>query len=297
MSTGILFVRWCCSFRHAAFALLSLRLGFCLGDVWEAKVIVVIGVTGAGKSSFCGLCDGSLHFEKGSGWSSNFKLGHGDTSETNEPKLCKAHWLGQRGGELFSLMDTPGLDDSRGPQQDEKHMLQVLHAIKQCPVVHGVVLLLKADQKRITPHFRKIIEAYQRILGEDIWDHCVIVVNRWSHDPAEKKKRLNGRSKTEKAFAKEFRDVMIRPAPLQALDMKDDQLGFGLTEDQAEAVPFYFIDTNYDREDTKEAESMKNELERLKMTLLSWREWRDSNVEETDLIEWMRNAETAGARL
>lgn len=93
--------------------------------------IVVIGDAGVGKSAFCGLLDGSLEFVKehdGSDgrWRSSFKLGHGECSETNEPKLLSCEWLGHNDSELCIIcMDTPGLGDSRGPQTDDAHMAEV----------------------------------------------------------------------------------------------------------------------------------------------------------------------------
>jgi ATPase subunit of ABC transporter with duplicated ATPase domains len=63
-----------------------------LGDASDAaKRIVVIGGTGAGKSAFCGLLDGSLtrdpNIEDETAWSSNYKLGHGVNAETDVPEL------------------------------------------------------------------------------------------------------------------------------------------------------------------------------------------------------------------
>eukprot|EP00913_Durusdinium_trenchii_P001088 g998.t1 len=159
----------------------------------KSKRLVIIGDTGAGKSTFCGLLDGSLQkLKKGVDdkgmplweWESNFKLGHKASSETDQPQLRKCYAFGQDGEDPVPLllMDTPGLEDSRGKKKDDDHMAEVAKWVNGLRYIHGIVILLKNDT-RISRGLRNNLEFFQSIFGTDMWVHATVVVNRLT-DPS-----------------------------------------------------------------------------------------------------------------
>ena len=246
--------------------------------VKTAKFFVIIGETGAGKSSFCGLCDGSLAKENGK-WVSSFKLGHGADAETNEAKLRFFHWLGQSDGSPLVMMDTPGLEDTRGPAQDELQMQQVARKINSLPVLHGVILLLKHNT-RISNNMRKTFEFFQRLLGREMWSHCTVVVNFWLHDARSKRNREKDATA---AFEQNVRETLTKRLPIEA--KPGEHQGLGLSEDEAEQPKFFFVDTNYDRDCEDETRSMREELGQLKMRLQTLEEWKVKAEVKSSLLK------------
>ena len=237
-----------------------------------SKRVVVIGETGAGKSAFCGLLEGSLEFVDGD-WTSTFKLGHGSSSETNEPKLLAAQWRFRAGRDdvlPILLLDTPGLGDSRGSQKDDEHMAEVARWVNGLGHVHAMVILLK-NQTRISLSLRENLQFFQQRFGSEMWDHSLMVVNRWSHETKAQKKRREGKRQTTKQFEEEFRHMLQQDA---SGDGEDSDIGVGLSKERAEKLPFFFFDTHYDRDDEDEVKSMENELREMKRWLRSMPEWK-----------------------
>ncbi|CAK9030477.1 unnamed protein product [Durusdinium trenchii] len=246
----------------------------------KSKRLVIIGDTGAGKSTFCGLLDGSLQkLKKGVDdkgmplweWESNFKLGHKASSETDQPQLRKCYAFGQDGEDPVPLllMDTPGLEDSRGKKKDDDHMAEVAKWVNGLRYIHGIVILLKNDT-RISRGLRNNLEFFQSIFGTDMWVHATVVVNRWPQDSRSRKKRAEGGLQSTAQFEEEFRGVLQKPRPK---DATGDDCGVGLAEDKARRLPFYFVDTLYDRGEEDEKSSMRNELDNIRRWALSLQEW------------------------
>ena len=254
------------------------------------KRVVIIGETGAGKSAFCGLLEGSLQFVDGH-WTSTFKLGHGGSSETNEPKLLAAQWRVRDDVLPILLLDTPGLGDSRGPQKDDEHMAEVARWVNGLGHVHAMVMLLN-NASRISLSLRENLQFFQRMFGKEMWDHSLMVVNRWSHDTRSQKKRQAGKLQSPKQFEEEFRQ-MLQQDP--SGDGEDSDIGVGLSKERAEKLPFFFIDTHYDHDDEDEVKSMEHELREMKRWLRSLLEWKvGANSQSEELKDLILAVKTTG---
>lgn len=254
----------------------------------DATTLVVIGETGVGKSSFCGLGDGTLEWTE-EGWTSRFKVGHSSgNSTTREVQLEAGEWLNEKDSHVI-FMDTPGLGDSQGEERDQKTLQEVGCAIRELGCIHAVVLVLDSSPT-FSGNLRKELLAYQRLLGEEMWQHCVVVVNRWQYDAYSQKKREQRKSLSVEGFSQFFRK-MLTEEKLLSLD-----------EDTAERIQFFFIDTTYERdaEDDQqimEQESMKEELSKL-WTHLSNRtelpDWRVAPVYKSDTLIGLIEAAQSG---
>ena len=55
---------------------------------------------------------------------------------------------------LVRLIDTPGIGDTRGIEQDRKNMVDVLSVLRNYDKLHGILILLKPNNSRLTVMFR-----------------------------------------------------------------------------------------------------------------------------------------------
>ncbi|RMD44596.1 hypothetical protein DV735_g495, partial [Chaetothyriales sp. CBS 134920] len=58
------------------------------------------------------------------------------------------------GNTLVRLIDTPGIGDTRGVEQDRKNMVDVLSVLRNYDKLHGILILLKPNESRLTVMFR-----------------------------------------------------------------------------------------------------------------------------------------------
>lgn len=56
------------------------------------------------------------------------------------------------------LIDTPGIGDTRGLEQDNKNMADILHVLRTYKQLHGILILLKPNASRLTVMFRFCIK-------------------------------------------------------------------------------------------------------------------------------------------
>ncbi|MCV5168941.1 GTPase domain-containing protein, partial [Escherichia coli] len=56
------------------------------------------------------------------------------------------------------LIDTPGIGDTRGLEQDNKNMADILHVLRTYKKLHGILILLKPNASRLTVMFRLCIK-------------------------------------------------------------------------------------------------------------------------------------------
>lgn len=58
------------------------------------------------------------------------------------------------GGGLIRLIDTPGIGDTRGPDQDRQNMINILRVLRNYEKLHGILILLKPNNARLTIMFK-----------------------------------------------------------------------------------------------------------------------------------------------
>ena len=62
------------------------------------------------------------------------------------------------GNLLVRLIDTPGIGDTRGIEQDKKNVADILEVLRAYPQVHGILLLLKPNTPRLDLTFRFCVQ-------------------------------------------------------------------------------------------------------------------------------------------
>ena len=159
--------------------------------------ILILGETGVGKSTWInGLVnyltfkslDEAAHNKPLSLIASSFTM----TDENFEQREIKigsdkneVHTIGQsatqspkayafdRGTTLVRLIDTPGIGDTRGPEQDKKNFEQILSYIANLSELHGICILLKPNNARLTLMFKFCIKELLTHLHKSASDNIV----------------------------------------------------------------------------------------------------------------------------
>ncbi|KAK4455331.1 P-loop containing nucleoside triphosphate hydrolase protein [Podospora aff. communis PSN243] len=128
--------------------------------------IILMGVTGSGKSTFISL----LTDQK-------VEVGHGLESHTTE---AASYTFNDSGREII-LVDTPGFDDTNRPDAEIlQEMAHFLVALYNSDVrLAGIVYLHRITDPRFSGTAGKNLEILQRLCGPPNFDSVVLVMNMW----------------------------------------------------------------------------------------------------------------------
>ncbi|KAK4163297.1 P-loop containing nucleoside triphosphate hydrolase protein [Cladorrhinum sp. PSN259] len=130
-------------------------------------VIAVIGVTGAGKTTFVSKATGR----------SDLVIGHGIDSCTQDVNPITF----SIGKEQITIIDTPGFDDSE--RTDSEILEQVAQFMtdtyQQGIKLTGIILLQPINQPRLQGSELKRTRLFKKLLGEDAYKRVVIATTMW----------------------------------------------------------------------------------------------------------------------
>ncbi|KAK0649737.1 P-loop containing nucleoside triphosphate hydrolase protein [Cercophora newfieldiana] len=148
----------------------------------DSAMIVVMGPTGSGKSSFISLLsDEPVEI--------SHRL-HSHTISTRPYKLRD-----QFGGKNVFLVDTPGFDDTSRPDaeilKEISFFLVMLH--EKGVRLAGIIYLHRISDPRMSGAATKNLRIFKSLCGEQNYRHVVLTSTMWSHDNEKKaveKRRL-----------------------------------------------------------------------------------------------------------
>ncbi|KAM0816813.1 hypothetical protein AB5N19_02615 [Seiridium cardinale] len=163
--------------------------------------ILLLGETGVGKSTFINAFYNYIHFgtldeamaHEKLEWiiPSSFSTQYIDNSNPDEPRFVQedikvghddAEHDGSRGDSatqlassycisigdhIVRLIDTPGVGDVRGIEQDQRNLSNILSTLNQYDRLHGIVILLKPNSARLTLMFRFCVQELLTHLHKD----------------------------------------------------------------------------------------------------------------------------------
>merc|ERR1719239_2007021 len=137
--------------------------------------IVIVGATGAGKSS---LANAFLGCDPRSS-DCLFEVCSGHDSCTKQTTYGFGLWLGI--GQNFTIVDTPGFGDS---DNDDESLIEEMMDILANVVDHADTFLLLFDgtETRVDASLQNMFQRMTMIFGHSWWDYLVIGVSFWAYD-------------------------------------------------------------------------------------------------------------------
>ncbi|KAI1071787.1 hypothetical protein LB507_005469 [Fusarium sp. FIESC RH6] len=130
-------------------------------------VIAVMGVTGAGKSTFINQVTGE-----------NVEIGHGLTSHTMDVSIYTHRITPER---CVYVVDTPGFDDtSRNDTEILKEVAFFFSQIHRKNVqLAGIIYLHRISDNRVSDTALKNLHMFKQLCGKDAFGHVVLCTSMW----------------------------------------------------------------------------------------------------------------------
>lgn len=80
-------------------------------------------------------------------------------------------------GKQLTIIDTPGLNDTRGPQFDEKHIQAIIHAIFCINGINAVCFVVNATQARLTSATELALRRLTNMFTKECMDNIVVCLS------------------------------------------------------------------------------------------------------------------------
>jgi hypothetical protein len=133
----------------------------------EPKRIIFVGATGSGKSSLCTVLTGQDKT------ASSFKIANKASSETSEVKMGKFHWFGDKNEEEFLCIDTPGLDDELG--RDDEYTNNIIQEMQKLEYINSIILVINGQNPRISTSVQHMIIRFEKSFSQRFYEHLLFV--------------------------------------------------------------------------------------------------------------------------
>ena len=159
----------------------------------DISSIIVLGETGTGKSSFCN----NLCIEP------KCVVGEGLNSETERVQGIRCEGIYN---DIF-IIDTPGLNDSNGSEQDAQNINTMNEYIRKNPRIKGIIILLKFTDNRITGSVKDSLKAFADMFPmNEFWSHVIFILSHfYANTPEEKERR---KEKLLRNYKLEIKEIM-----------------------------------------------------------------------------------------
>ena len=123
------------------------------------KIILVIGITGAGKSTFINFMTNK----------DECKASDGGKSCTKEYKMVDVYDKNT----IYYFVDTPGLDDSEGDKQNIEEIIQFRNAV---PRINAIIFCQLLDQKRVSHSAIDLFRLMKKLYPDpNLFSHFLLV--------------------------------------------------------------------------------------------------------------------------
>eukprot|EP01084_Bolivina_argentea_P030995 57403_1 len=135
------------------------------------KIMITLGATGGGKSTFCNRM-----------WGDTSLFGDDEKSPcatSGDSKSCtqdNCKLVVQIGSQRITMIDTPGFGDSFG--RDRQHGNRLCAYLKGCGGINAFVLVRNGTQPRFDQAFQEMLKQYHEMFGEMFFKRLIIVATR-----------------------------------------------------------------------------------------------------------------------
>lgn len=190
-------------------------------DYPELPVVVVVGVSGVGKSTFCNYLSGFSE-EDSSGFHTGTTLD--ESSITKEPTKKRVKWRGS--GDEFILIDTPGLGDPGGNEVDKEQFKKVIQLLRDEVKNINVIIHVVRDTKRKHPHLKRNLRLLKFMFGDSLKENMVNEVTFWANYEHSKEDRDFFRNRRNKKHQELFNetDINIKTFFIDPVDALPEKL-------------------------------------------------------------------------
>ncbi|CAE7390900.1 105313388 [Symbiodinium natans] len=86
----------------------------------------------------------------------------------------------------FTIIDTPGFGDSRGVEEDKKHVERIMACLQKVTTINSVMLVMNGRDSRMTATMNYVIAQLTAVMPKAVLDNIVVVFTN-----TEKKSKLN----------------------------------------------------------------------------------------------------------
>ncbi|KAI0967998.1 P-loop containing nucleoside triphosphate hydrolase protein [Xylaria arbuscula] len=153
----------------------------------DSVFILVMGITGSGKTSFIADCTGQDDDQIGHDLASLRKNETNTPTGTNSVAIFRIE-LQDR--DVY-LIDTPGFDDTN--REDVEILTAVSHYLSVSyannVMINGILYFYRISDTRIGSVTRRNLEMMKALCGEDAYENIAIMTTMWSSDPVEHEKQ------------------------------------------------------------------------------------------------------------
>ena len=153
-------------------------------SLYPKPVVVVLGPTGVGKST-----TGNALISGNKKYSNCFATGSGATSKTKVTDWKVGKWLGR--GHCITVVDTPGTDDTSGPEQDYENIKELTRFLKEdLKEIDIFLVMFKEQDIRFVPSMQKSVKLFESIFGkESFWSNVATEFTFWKFSEQSMKSR------------------------------------------------------------------------------------------------------------
>jgi len=209
-----------------------------------SKRIVLIGATGAGKSTLANILAG-----KGPN-DDLFPAGHAMKSMTHVTTVKKVKWRGEEDSFDLDIVDTPGLDDTRGPKKDGENMAAMTKELKKLGHVNLFLIVINGANARLDRTMKELLRIFRDMFGDQFLDNTLFEVTNWRFDRSSMMIRKSQNGKTTDTWEADLnmnlKEMMLNPS---------------------KPIPAVFIDSWYFPEDEDQEKEFEMNLGRLRTHL------------------------------
>ncbi|XP_075258497.1 uncharacterized protein LOC142350531 [Convolutriloba macropyga] len=204
------------------------------------KKILVIGKTGAGKSTLCNAIIGEPLNSK------VFPTSAAAEMQTTAVQFANA-FFGVNRGRGVSVIDTVGFDGPNDNEKESRALSDLMIKLQEkCDHINLFVIVVNGQQPRLEGTLETMLHIFEQVFGDKFWQNALIVFTRLPMDDRSKKMRTDHNEQTDEKLAQLYIDQIRKVCPKAP-----------------KKLPFLLIDTNRVSSNESEERHYKEGMEAL----------------------------------